>query len=100
MEAGEFTTGSRVRRRVIVRGRVQGVWFRGATERQACALGLAGYVRNRPDGTVEAVFEGRARAVARAVAYCRCGPPGARVEGVEVIEEPPEGLSGFEIRYA
>jgi len=88
-----------IRRRVIVHGRVQGVWFRGATERQARALGVAGWVRNRPDGTVEAVFEGRAGAVARAVAYCRQGPPGARVEHLESFDETPEGLGEFDVRY-
>lgn len=88
-----------IRRRLIVHGRVQGVWFRGATERQARALGVAGWVRNRPDGTVEAVFEGAAAAVAQAVAYCRQGPPGARVARVETIEETPEGLADFEVRY-
>jgi acylphosphatase len=88
-----------IRRRVIVHGRVQGVWFRGATERQARALGVAGWVRNRPDGTVEAAFEGEAGAVGRAVAYCRQGPPGARVEHVESFDETPEGLCGFDVRY-
>lgn len=88
-----------IRRRIVVHGRVQGVWFRSSTERQAHALGVAGWVRNRADGTVEAVFEGAEVAVARAVAYCRRGPPGARVERVEVAEEPPEGLRGFDVRY-
>lgn len=88
-----------IRRRLIVHGRVQGVWFRGATERQARALGVAGWVRNRPDGTVEAVFEGGVAAVARAVAYCNQGPPGARVEHVESSDETPEGLVEFEVRY-
>ena len=88
-----------IRRRLIVHGRVQGVWFRGATERQARALGVAGWVRNRPDGTVEAVFEGGAGAVAQAVAYCKQGPPGARVERVESSDETPEGLVEFEVRY-
>jgi len=88
-----------LRRRLIVHGRVQGVWFRGATERQARALGVAGWVRNRPDGTVEAVFEGPADAVGRATAYCRQGPPGARVERVESFDETPEGLRGFDVRY-
>jgi acylphosphatase len=88
-----------IRRRLIVHGRVQGVWFRGATERQARALGVSGWVRNRPDGTVEAVFEGAAGAVARAVAYCGQGPPGARVDRVERFDEEPEGLRGFDVRY-
>jgi len=88
-----------IRRRVVVHGRVQGVWFRGATERQARALGVGGWVRNRPDGTVEAVFEGGAGAVGRAVAYCRQGPPGARVERLESFDETPEGLLEFDVRY-
>ena len=89
----------RVRRRVRVHGRVQGVWFRGSTERRARALGLAGWVRNRPDGSVEAVFEGGRSAVEAALTYCREGPPGARVERVDVSEEAPEGLAGFDVRY-
>ena len=88
-----------IRRRLVVHGRVQGVWFRGSVERQAHALGVAGWVRNRPDGTVEAVFEGDAAAVARAAAYCSNGPPRARVARVESFEEEPEGLVGFEVRY-
>jgi acylphosphatase len=87
----------RVRRRVRVHGRVQGVWFRGATQARARALGLAGWVRNRPDGSVEAVFEGGRDGVEAALAFCRTGPPAARVEGVEVVEEPPEGLRGFDV---
>jgi len=88
----------RLRRRVEVYGRVQGVWFRGSTERRARALGLAGWVRNRADGSVEAVFEGSQSAVDAALAFCREGPRGARVERVEVSEEEPEGLAGFEVR--
>lgn len=87
-----------VRRRVVVEGRVQGVWFRGATEEQARALGLAGWVRNRRDGSVEAVFEGAPAAVEAALAWCRRGPPAARVERVSVREEAPEGLAGFAVR--
>jgi acylphosphatase len=87
-----------LRRRVIVRGRVQGVWFRGATQAEARAAGVAGWVRNRPDGSVEAVFEGSPAEVARLLAFCRRGPPSARVERVEEFEEAPEGLAGFSIR--
>jgi acylphosphatase len=87
----------RVRRRVRVHGRVQGVWFRGATRQRARALGLAGWVRNRPDGSVEAVFEGGLAGVEAALAFCRAGPPAARVERVEVVDEPPEDLRGFEV---
>ena len=88
----------RVRRRVVVEGRVQGVWFRGATEEQARALGLAGWVRNRADGSVEAVFEGERAAVDAALAFCRRGPPAARVERVVVAEEAPQGVPGFVVR--
>ena len=91
-------TADRVRRRVVVEGRVQGVWFRAATAEQARALGLAGWVRNRPDGRVEAVFEGAPAAADAALAFCRRGPPAARVERVEVREEAPEGLAGFAVR--
>lgn len=86
-----------VRRRVVVHGRVQGVYFRGATQAEARAAGLAGFVRNRPDGTVEAVFEGPAERVAELVAFCERGPPAARVERTEVFEEAPERLAGFEV---
>jgi acylphosphatase len=89
---------ARIRRRVMVSGRVQGVAFRAATRRQASAAGLAGWVRNLADGRVEAVFEGEPDAVAALLAWCREGPGYARVAGVECAEEPPEGLTGFEIR--
>jgi acylphosphatase len=85
--------------RVIVDGRVQGVYFRDSTRREALALGLAGWVRNLPDGRVEAVFEGDSLAVAQAVAWSRTGPPRAMVTSVEEFAENPEGLLGFEIRY-
>ena len=87
-----------IRKRLRVRGRVQGVFFRGATERQARALGVAGWVRNRADGSVEAVFEGAPERVAAAVAFCREGPRDARVDSVECSDETPEGLRGFEVR--
>jgi len=74
------------------------VAFRFATRAEAQRLGLSGWVRNRADGSVEAVFEGPADAVARAEAFCALGPPAARVESAEGRDEPPEGLSGFEIR--
>jgi acylphosphatase len=86
------------RRRVVVHGRVQGVWFRGSTEAEARAAGLAGWVRNRADGTVEAVFEGRPEAVARLVAFCRRGPRSARVDRLEEFDEVPEGLTDFRVR--
>ena len=87
-----------VRRRVIVRGFVQGVFFRDSTRRLARQHGVSGWVANRPDGAVEAVFEGEADAVERLVAFSRKGPRGAQVESVEVTEEDPEGLSNFAVR--
>ena len=86
-----------VRRRVIVRGRVQGVFFRDTVRRRAEGAQIAGWVRNRPDGAVEAVFEGDGEGVEALVGLCRSGPRGAQVESVEVAEEEPEGLEGFEI---
>jgi len=87
-----------VRRRVVVSGRVHGVGFRAATRAKAEACGVAGWVRNRPDGSVEAAFEGDAEAVRMLVDFCRAGPRLARVERVEVLEEPAEGLARFEFR--
>jgi acylphosphatase len=87
-----------IRRRVIARGRVQGVFFRDSTERAARSAGVAGWVSNRPDGRVEAVFEGDADAVGRMVEFVRRGPGRAEVEDVEVHEEEPEGLHGFDVR--
>jgi acylphosphatase len=87
-----------VRRRVVIRGRVQGVFFRDATRRRAAQAGVAGWVTNRPDGAVEAVFEGDPEAVERLVRFAREGPSGAHVEDVEVRDEPPEGLEGFSVR--
>lgn len=87
-----------VRRRAIVHGRVQGVFFRDATRKRARALGVSGWVRNCPDGTVEAVVEGAPEPVQAMLQELEAGPPRARVERLEVSEEPPEGLTGFEIR--
>jgi acylphosphatase len=86
-----------VRRRVLVHGRVQGVFFRDSTRREAEARGVAGWVRNRADGTVEAVFEGPAGDVEALVAWCSIGPPDAVVTRVDRVEEPPEGLTSFRI---
>jgi acylphosphatase len=86
-----------VRRRVVVHGRVQGVFFRDTTRREASRRGVAGWVRNRPDGAVEAVFEGESEAVAAMVAFCERGPRGAEVASVETSDEPAEGLSRFEV---
>ena len=85
------------RRRVVVHGRVQGVFFRDSVRRRASARAVSGWVANRSDGTVEAVFEGEPEAVAALVDYCREGPRGAEVEDLEVFDEQPEELSGFEI---
>ena len=87
-----------IRRRVVVHGQVQGVFFRDSTRRLAQQRGVAGWVTNRWDGTVEAVFEGEEDAVERLVAFCREGPRGAQVESVEVAEEEPERLEGFQVR--
>jgi acylphosphatase len=86
------------RRRVVVHGRVQGVWFRDSMRERAHAHGVGGWARNRADGAVEAVFEGPPDAVEGLVSFSRTGPPRADVERVEVTEEEPEGLTGFAIR--
>jgi acylphosphatase len=83
---------------VIVSGRVQGVFFRDTIRNAADREGVAGWVRNNPDGTLEAVFEGDPAAVERLVSLSRQGPPGARVQGVEGFEEPEERMQGFRIR--
>ena len=88
----------RERRRVVVHGDVQGVFFRDSTRREARRRGVAGWVSNRPDGTVEAVFEGDPEAVAALVAFCRKDPGQARVERVEEQTEEPQGLDSFEVK--
>jgi acylphosphatase len=85
------------RRHVFIYGFVQGVGFRFAVERAANARGVSGWVRNRPDGAVEAVFEGEPDDVEALVAFCRQGPRGADVERVDVRSESPEGLAGFHV---
>jgi acylphosphatase len=85
------------RRHVTVYGFVQGVGFRFAVERAARSRGVAGWVRNRPEGTVEAVFEGELEAVEALVRLCREGPRGAEVERIEVVSESPEGLADFRV---
>jgi acylphosphatase len=87
-----------VRRHLWVRGKVQGVWFRGKCADKAWLLGLTGWVANLPDGRVEVVAEGDPDAVDQLVEWCRRGPPLAGVTGVEVQAEEPEGLSGFVCR--
>jgi acylphosphatase len=86
-----------IRRRIVVHGRVQGVFFRDATRRLAEREGVAGWARNNRDGTVEAVFEGEPEAVERLLGFASKGPSGAEVRRVETFEEPPGGLAGFRI---
>jgi acylphosphatase len=89
----------RIRRRVRVTGRVQGVGFRESCRREAQRFGVAGTVRNCGDGSVEAVFEGSAAAVDRMVAWCRQGPRSAHVRDVAVTVERPIGEDGFTISF-
>ena len=84
-----------VRRRVVVRGQVQGVWFRGTAEREAYAHRVSGFARNQRDGSVLLELEGEAADVDAVVAWCRLGPPRAEVTAVEVEEVPPTGGTGF-----
>ena len=87
-----------VRVRITVSGLVQGVGFRSFIQRTALDLGLSGWVRNREDGKVEAVLEGSADAIARAVDACKQGPARSTVGKVEFSGEPAEGLSGFSVK--
>jgi acylphosphatase len=92
---------SEVRARVLVSGRVQGVFFRYTCAREARDAGVAGSVHNRPDGDVEAVLQGPKAAVEKVIAWCREGPPGARVDAVRVAWEPPvQGQADFEVGWA
>jgi acylphosphatase len=83
--------------RVTVSGRVQGVFFRTSCAGLARELGVAGWIRNRPDGDVEAVFEGPDDAVERLVAWCHEGPSHAQVDRVDVVGEPASGRTGFDV---
>ena len=87
-----------IRRRVIVKGRVQGVFFRQGCQREAVALGVTGWIRNNNDGTVEAALEGDPDAVERIVSWMRAGPSGAVVTGVKIIDEALLGEQAFVIR--
>lgn len=87
-----------IRRRVVVRGFVQGVFFRDTLRRRAASLGVSGWARNNRDGTVEAVFEGEPAAVELLLELSREGPRGARVDRVEVVDEEPQGTTGFLVR--
>jgi acylphosphatase len=84
--------------RVRIRGRVQGVFFRAEARSRADSLGVAGWIRNAEDGSVEAVFEGDEARVRSMVDWCRRGPSGARVDDVEVETEEPRGETGFYVR--
>jgi acylphosphatase len=88
-----------VRAHVWIAGRVQGVSFRAFTVDEASARGVTGWVRNIAGGRVEAVFEGDKAVVEAIIAWCREGPPAAKVQSVEVVWEEPKGERGFEIRY-
>jgi acylphosphatase len=87
-----------IRKRVIAHGRVQGVFFRDSVRRRAESFGVGGWVRNRDDGTVEAVFEGDEGAVDAMVEFIREGPGRADVSRVEVNDEEPGSESGFQVR--
>lgn len=87
-----------MRKRIVVHGRVQGVFFRDSTRERAEAAGVAGWIANRDDGAVEAVLEGEPEAVEEIVRFMRSGPRGAEVDRTEVNEEEPEGLTGFVVR--
>jgi acylphosphatase len=88
-----------VRAHLVIRGYVQGVFFRDSTRREATARRLVGWVRNRRDGAVEAVFQGERAAVEALVGWCHHGPPHAAVEAVDVTwEEPRPGEASFHVR--
>ena len=87
-----------IRRHVVIAGLVQGVWFRDSCQREASRLGVTGWVRNRDDGRVEAVFEGDEADVEAMVAWCHGGPPRARVTSVTATDEHPQGEVGFAVR--
>ena len=87
-----------IRRRIVVHGHVQGVFFRDTVRRHAVTAGVSGWIRNTREGTVEAVFEGTVDGVDSLVSISHTGPRGARVDRVEIFEEEPEGFDGFSIR--
>jgi len=83
--------------RVFISGRVQGVFFRIFTQKKAKSLGLSGWVKNLPDGRVEAVFEGEPEMIKQMLNWCDQGSPASQVDKIERLEEEPEGLERFEI---
>jgi acylphosphatase len=87
-----------IRRRVVVHGHVQGVFFRDSARRLAERRRVSGWIANRRDGTVEAVFEGEPAEVESLVDWCRKGPRGSYVDHVDVVDEEPEGLTSFAVR--
>jgi acylphosphatase len=90
----------RLRAQVIIHGIVQGVFFRAATRDEARRIGVGGWVRNLPDGTVQALFEGEKKKVEEIIGWCHKGPPGAHVTGVDISWEPYRGEHRqFDIRY-
>jgi acylphosphatase len=91
-------TSDTIRRRLIVHGKVQGVFFRGSTREAAQNEGVSGWAANRDDGAVEVVLEGPEPAVEAVAEFCRLGPVSAQVDSVEQSDETPEGLNGFRIR--
>ena len=91
-------TPDKIRRRLVVHGKVQGVFYRDSTRQAARNEGVAGWAANRGDGTVEVVLEGPADAVESVVGYCRSGPSSADVQALDEHDETPEGLTGFQIR--
>ena len=91
-------TPETIRRRLVVHGKVQGVFYRDSTRHAARDEGVAGWAANRGDGTVEVVLEGSPDAVASVVGFCRTGPSSADVHSVDEHEETPEGLTSFQIR--
>lgn len=88
----------KVRAHILISGRVQGVFFRSTTRHIALSFGVKGWVRNLPDGRLEAVFEGEKDAVEKTIDFCRTGPPGAHIDSVDVKWEEPKGEDEFEVR--
>ena len=100
LDRGGRVVSDEARAHLVVTGRVQGVFFRAETAGTARRLGLSGWVMNRADGAVEAVFEGKRESVDRAVEWARVGPGAARVQDVDVTWEEPAGVKGFSVRHS